>query len=182
MMNSNRKKRCLFSISNETMLQRVKKFKNAFLAGPYYVCVSCNRTLYRRSVLLFSENKYKKGNFQPAFNLVKSFDDQYYICKTCDKKLLKQSIPCQSVENKLQIFEFPSEVPHPNLLERVLISQRILFRKISIMPKGQFPKIRGSICNIPIQTDSICEGKKRAKNLSINANTKFSRKSKRIYC
>ena len=25
------------------------------------------------------------------------------------------------------------------------------------MPKGQFPKIKGTICNIPIQVDSICE-------------------------
>ena len=25
------------------------------------------------------------------------------------------------------------------------------------MPKGQFPKIKGIICNIPIQTDGVCE-------------------------
>ena len=39
-----------------------------------------------------------------------------------------------------------------NRLEKVLISRRILFKKVSIMPKGRFPKLKGSICNIPIES------------------------------
>ena len=115
-------------------LQRVERFKLAILEGPYYICVSCNRCLYSRSVISFSD-KYHKDNFKPVFYLKKSFNDKYYICKTCDKKLLKQNLPCQSVTNKLEIFDFPTSLPKPNLLERVLLSQRILFTKVKVMPK-----------------------------------------------
>ena len=42
-------------------------------------------------------------------------------------------------------------------LEKVLISKRILFKKIAIMHgKGEIFKIKGSICNIPIEAANIC--------------------------
>ena len=44
---------------------------------------------------------------------------------------------------------------HLNHLEKILISKRILFKKISIMPKGQQPKIKGAICNIPVRADAV---------------------------
>lgn len=42
-----------------------------------------------------------------------------------------------------------------NRLEKILIAKRILFKKIIIMPKGQQPKIKGAICNIPIQAEAV---------------------------
>ena len=38
---------------------------------------------------------------------------------------------------------------------KTLISKRIILKKITIMPKGQQPKIRGVVCNIPIQVDAV---------------------------
>ena len=38
-------------------------------------------------------------------------------------------------------------------LERLLVSRRILFKKVTVMPKGKSLKrvcIKGSICNIPV--------------------------------
>ena len=46
----------------------------------------------------------------------------------------------------------PEVLSNLNRLERVLISRRILFKKVIIMPKGKFPKLKGSICNVPIDT------------------------------
>ena len=40
-----------------------------------------------------------------------------------------------------------------NRLERVLISRRILFNKVSITPKGSFPKLKRKHSNIPIEND-----------------------------
>ena len=31
----------------------------------------------------------------------------------------------------------------------------MLFRKVTIMPKGQSPKVKGAICNIPVETDDV---------------------------
>ena len=42
-------------------------------------------------------------------------------------------------------------------LEKVLISKRILSKKIAITHgKGEFSKIKGSICNIPIEVENVC--------------------------
>ena len=34
-------------------------------------------------------------------------------------------------------------------------SKRILFKKIVIMPKGQDPKLKGAICNVPLKPDDV---------------------------
>ena len=81
--------------------------------------------------------------------------DITYICNTCQSYLKKSHIPAQAVCNKLQIFEDPAEIKNLNRLERILIARRILFKKVIIMPKGQFPKLKGAICNIPIDTSHI---------------------------
>ena len=49
------------------------------------------------------------------------------------------------------------ELRHLRELEKVLISKRLFFKKITIMHgKGEFPKIKGSICNIPVEAANIC--------------------------
>ena len=49
----------------------------------------------------------------------------------------------------------PNILADRNRLERAVISHRILFKKVSIMLKGRFPKLKGSICNIPIDLADI---------------------------
>ena len=49
----------------------------------------------------------------------------------------------------------PDELANLNRLEKAVISRRILFKKIAIMPKGQTPKLKGSICNVPIDTNDV---------------------------
>ena len=119
--------------------------------GPYYICVVCNRCHYLRSVIPFKSEKY-------VLNIdyeVSSSDGKLYICQTCHKKLKKSEIPAQAVSNKLAIFDFPHDLANMNRLERAIISRRILFKKITIMPKGQTPKLKGSICNVPVNTDDV---------------------------
>ena len=70
----------------------VKTFKDQIKEGPFYICVVCNRSLYRRSVILFKENCYSIDipNF---FSEFKSYDGFCYICLTCSKKIKKGDIP-----------------------------------------------------------------------------------------
>ena len=69
---------------------------------------------------------------------------------------MKNQIPCQAVYNNLSIDDMPPCLGALNRLESALISKRLLFKKIMIMPKGQFPKIKGAICNIPIDLNDTC--------------------------
>ena len=138
----------------QNQLKRVTTFKAKIKDGPFYICVCCNRCLYSHSVKKFIANKYKFP-IESHCNIVQSFDGFYYICKTCDKKLSAKKIPCQSVSNKLQIFQLPSELRNVRRLERILIARRIVFKKVTIMPKGQAPKLKGALCNIPIDINDV---------------------------
>ena len=89
--------------------------------------------------------------------MVKSYDDNYYICTTCDKALRKSSVPCQAVANRLNVVELPKLFQDICRLERLLLPRRILFKKVTVMPKGKSLKIKGSICNIPVsEVDVNC--------------------------
>ena len=69
--------------------------------------------------------------------------------------MLKSEIPAQAVHNKLDIYDFPDDLANLNRLEKTIISRRVLFKKVTIMLKGQMPKLKGSICNIPIDTSDV---------------------------
>ena len=52
----------------------------------------------------------------------------------------------------------PEQLSHLKRLEKILVSQRILFKKVLIMHrKGEFAKIKCSICNVPIKKSNICK-------------------------
>ena len=136
---------------------RILRFKRGIRDGFCYICVMCNRSFHRKTVILFHIDKYELPQ-EPFFFIahVKSFDGKEYICATCNKSLIKSEIPCQAVCNKLEIFEFPPFIPKLRRLEKIIIAKRLLFKKIAIMPKGQSPKLKGAICNVPIETDAVC--------------------------
>ena len=70
-------------------------------------------------------------------------------------KIKKKKKPCQAVWNKLEVDPLPSVLESLHKLEKAIICKRILFSKVMIMPKGQMPKIKGSICNVPIDISEV---------------------------
>ena len=58
--------------------------------------------------------------------------------------------------NNTYVDEIPRELSSLEKLEQILIAQRIVFEKIVVMPKGQQMKIKGAICNIPVECDQTC--------------------------
>ena len=57
----------------------------------------------------------------------------------------------------MYVDEIPAELASLEKLEQILIAQRIVFEKIIIMPKGQQRKIKGAICNVPVECDETCK-------------------------
>ena len=131
----------------------IEKFKKQIKAGPFYICCVCNRTLYKKSVVILQKNKYPR---QDCFMCQSSFDSKEYICKTCHAKVLKGHKPCQAVVNNLFVDETPTELAALEKLEQIFIAQRIVFEKIVVMPKGQQRKIKGAICNVPVECNQTC--------------------------
>ena len=105
--------------------------------GPFYVCVSCNRSLYKHSVKIFFKEKYPDFYFAH----IHPGDEVEYICITCDSYLIKGKIPSQAVCNKLETYNVPNHFDDMRLLEKVLVAQRLLFKKVITMPRGEFQKI-----------------------------------------
>ena len=56
----------------------------------------------------------------------------------------------------MYVDEVPRELAVLEKLEQILLAQRIVFEKIVIMPKGQQRKIKGAICNVPVECDETC--------------------------
>ena len=111
---------------------RVNKFTKLTMEGPVNICIVCNHCLYARSVLRFHQDKYEMGMGKFLCN----FTQQEHICRTCDRYLKKKKTPPQSVCKTLNIPSVPCELRTLNRLEHTLISRRLLFNKITIMPKG----------------------------------------------
>ena len=91
--------------------------------------------------------------------MTKSFDDKFYICDTCCKKTVTGKNPCQAVCIKLQLYDFPNQLEDVQSLEKVLIVILLLFKKLTIMPKGQG---KGAICNISVDVVDTCNTLSRA--------------------
>ena len=138
--------------------KRILNFKQKVMLGPYYICVVCNRTSYRQMFVIFQEESYDIQNPNFFFAHIKSPDEIEYICLTCHRKLRSKGdeIPCQAVCNKLELYDLPVQFEDLNKLERALVSKRLLFKKIAIMPKGQYAKVKGAICNVPVDDVNVC--------------------------
>ena len=123
----------------ENFLQQVKQ-------GHYYICTIYHGGLYQRSVRFFKHEKYQILTSE-LYHLVKSFDEKRYICETCQKHLYENKIPCQTVYNKMALDPLPEELKDFKKFKKVLISKRILFKKIAIMHgKGEFCERKGRNC------------------------------------
>ena len=147
-----KEKKCLSTHSLDYCIQQ---FNRAIREGPYYICVVCNRLLYRKSVLGFKKDSYNSSAC--LFTSVTSFNGNMYICNTCHVTIKKKNkTPCQAVCNNLAVDDEPPELASLEELEQILVSQRIVFQKIVVMPKGQQRKIRGAICNVPVCCEETC--------------------------
>ena len=137
---------------------KISVFQSKIREGPYYICSVCNRLLYRKTVIQLKKQVYNTAaDKKDLFTDIKSFDDKHYICKTCHTKMLKGKVPCQAVCNKLCVDDLPPELSVLEKLEQILIAQRIVFEKIIVMPKGQQRKIKGAICNVPVECEQTCK-------------------------
>ena len=83
---------------------------------------------------------------------------------------------CQAVCNKLEVYGIPEELSCLNKLETILIAQQISFQKILIMQKGQQKKIRGAVCNVPVDYDTVCKSLPRPPSSSGFVMIKLKRK------
>ena len=70
------------------------------------------------------------------------------LCIYVELKELNHTKP--AVGNKILIEKLPKEFQNICRLKITLESKSILFKKMTVTPKGQSPQVKGSLCNVPI--------------------------------
>ena len=82
-------------------------------------------------------------DFKIDFVAKATYDGKVNVCMACHKSIMKKRTPYQAISNKLDVEVAPKQLQNLRKLEKVLISKRILFKKVAVMHgKGEFPKIK----------------------------------------
>ena len=147
----------LCNVTNVPIANARAVFEKTVNEGPIYVCFSCHRLLFRKSVVELHRDKYKcKDVACSVITECQKVNGKEWICNTCHQSLKKGQIPVQSVCNGLQLEMVPEELVDLRPLERRLISQRIPFMKLVGLPRGRQNAIHGPAVNIPTKLEKVC--------------------------
>ena len=76
----------------------------------------------------------------------------------------------------LEVSELPKEFRNIRRLDIVLITRRLLFKKIGITSKGQSPKLKGTLCNVPVDVVDVCRTLPRPADINGIVIVKLKRK------
>ena len=95
------------------MNEASRAFISATKEGPDYVCVSCNRLMYRARV---SSIKYDKAPSEFVVPESLGLQCKQWICKTCHNALKRGVLPAQAKANHLDLEEIPPELSDLNPL------------------------------------------------------------------
>ena len=110
---------------------KVKNFLQQVKQRSYYLCTIGNRSAYQWSVKLFKHGSYRILTAK-LYHPEKSFEEKLYIYKTCYKHLHNNQFPCETACNNMGLDTIPDKLRELKQLEKVLISKRILLKKIAI--------------------------------------------------
>ena len=120
--------------SQLSLMEASHAFISATKEGPEYICMSCNRLMYRKIVQEFQVFKYDKAPEEFVVHVPVSAQDKEWICKTCHNALRQGVLPAQAKANNLGLDDIPVELSDLNPLEVCLISLRIPFMISDVLP------------------------------------------------
>ena len=142
---------------------RIRQFKLDIQGGLNYVCESCYRLFFKRSVKILTDmqttelfekcgKSFLKSilpmvDFKPKVPLI-------VLCHNCYSKIKANRVPNINVTNDLWLEDVPEELIVTDL-EQQLFSKIILFMKVKPMPKHQNVKIIDRVINVPLHDIDI---------------------------
>lgn len=105
-----------------TVDKAIDNFLSKAKIGPDFICVCCNRVMYKQTVVPYNKAKYAKASTEPiekvfcVENSYISSDGKQWVCKTCDGALSRGNMPVQAKANGLQLCTTPAELSNLNTL------------------------------------------------------------------
>ena len=144
-----------------TKEDRLLAFKHNIIEGPDFVCHSCNRCLFIKSVRILSDLQLKnlKKKLDTPFLKAISFEKlekskQSILCINCLKLIRKKKIPSTNVSNGLQLEEVPASLKLTDL-EQQLIARNLLFLKIKQLPTSRMKANYDNVVSVPIELEDV---------------------------
>ena len=165
---------------DSTANERIQAFRESVEDGCAYVCVSCNRLLFKQSVTEYDDKTIELIN-QADKNLIENcieicdddeIDGKQWICTTCKSYMKRGKMAPQCVKNGLEIVDLVDDKGIKLVLsdlEYTLIARNILFIKVFQMPKSRWSAIKDRCINVPISEKSILKTMKQFPSIPSDA-------------
>lgn len=119
-----------------------------------YVCCSCHQIFFARSVDRITQYTLRRYS-DYIDNRCEAVD--YYVCNTCQRTIRQGRVPVLSHKNGMRFPDRPTELDiHRD--EEMLISLRIMFLNIVLLPRGSQMSLMGNVINVPADIEyGICQ-------------------------
>ena len=149
--------------------KRLLAFKNEIKDGPTFVCLSCNRSMFKSGVKILEkedikrlfekcpEDIIKKATSYQILKITKLSRGQQtkILCHNCYKSLYKdKKIPRMSTFNGLELDKVPEELELTDYEEQ-LIALNMLFIKIFKLKKSGMNAVDGRVINVPLEVEDV---------------------------
>ena len=149
--------------------KRLLAFRNEIKDGPTFVCLSCNRSMFKSGVKILDKDAIKKLFEKCPEDIIKRAtsyriqkktklsrgEQTKIICRNCYKSLYyDKKIPRMSTHNGLELDEIPEELKLTDYEEQ-LIALNMLFIKIFKLKKSGMNAVDGRVINVPLEVEDV---------------------------
>ena len=149
--------------------KRLLAFRNEIKDGPTFVCLSCNRSMFKSGVKILDKDGLKKLFEKCPEDIIKRATSYRIVkisklsrgqqtkimCHNCYKSLYKdKKIPRMSAFNGLELDEIPEELKLTDYEEQ-LIALNMLFIKIFKLKKSGMNAVDGRVINVPLEVEDV---------------------------
>ena len=153
--------------------KRLLAFKNEIKDGPTFVCLSCNRCMFKSGVKILDKDGLKKLFEKCPEDIIKKATSHRIgivknpklsrglrpkiLCHNCYKSLYKdKKIPRMSTFNGLELDKIPEELELTDYEEQ-LIALNMLFIKIFKLKKSGMNAVDGRVINVPLEVEDVAK-------------------------
>ena len=165
-------------------VDRLRRFQEAVMYGPMFVCCSCHGKMFRCTVKILTNKiieqiddkipiedcidldvvtkvvtESRHCNWPSMFKKSQLEVGERFICDTCLRYLKVGKLPPRSHKNGLELHYTDDELKMQDLwlteLEGSLISQNIVFQKIFQLPRSRWTGLKDKVINVPISSSAI---------------------------
>ena len=146
---------------NMTAEDRIKAFKRDIIEGPNFVCFSCRRCHFKKSVRVIKSTnisdimKNLESKFLQRIGLKKKIHrNDLTLCHNCLNLIRKGKLPKIHISNGLWLDKVPAELELKDL-EQQLIARSLLFMKVKKLPTTRMKAMIDKVISVPIEQDDV---------------------------